>query len=54
MKQVKCSADFSTIFVYTNKTTQPHPQVFLVNGALICKNAALKHPDPPAAPIKHA
>ena len=27
-------------FVFTTKTTQPHPQVFSVNGALTCKNAA--------------
>jgi len=24
-----------------SETTQPHPQVFLVNGALTCKEAAL-------------
>ena len=27
-------------FVSTTKTTQPRPQVFSVNGALTCKNAA--------------
>ena len=30
----------STIFVFTTKTTQPHPQVFSVNSALTCKKAA--------------
>ena len=27
-------------FEFTTKTTQPRPQVFSVNGALTCKNAA--------------
>ena len=27
----------SAIFVFTTKTTQPHPQVFLVNGSLTCR-----------------
>ena len=31
----------STIFVFTTKTTQPRPQVVLVNSALTCKEAAL-------------
>ena len=30
----------SRIFVSTTKTTQPPPQVFSINGALTCKNAA--------------
>ena len=29
------------IFVLTTKTTQPRPQIFWVNGALIGKEAAL-------------
>ena len=29
----------STIFVFTTKTTQPHPHVFSFNGALTCKKA---------------
>ena len=37
LKQVK----FLPIFFFKNKTTQPRPQVFSVNGALICKKAAL-------------
>ena len=37
LKQVK----FLPIFFFKNKTTQPRPQVFSVNGALICKEAAL-------------
>ena len=36
LKRVKCPP----FFVFTTKTTQPHPQVFSVNGALTCKNAA--------------
>ena len=36
LKRVKCLP----FFVFTTKTTQPHPQVFSVNGALTCKNAA--------------
>ena len=28
------------LFVFTTRTTQPRPQVFSVNGALTCKNAA--------------
>ena len=39
VKRVKCSAECSTIFVFTNKATQPSPQVFPVNGALTCKRA---------------
>ena len=34
-------SEMSAIFVFTTKTTQPHPQVFSVNGALTCKRAAL-------------
>ena len=30
----------ATIFVSTTKTTQPCPQVFSINGALTCANAA--------------
>ena len=33
--------EMSDIFVSTTKTTQPRPQVFSVNGALTCENAAL-------------
>ena len=33
-------SEMSAIFVYTTKTTQPHPQVFPVNSALTCKKAA--------------
>ena len=36
LKRVKCQR----FFVFTNKTTRPRPQVFSVNGALTCKNAA--------------
>ena len=36
LKRVKCLQ----FFVFTTKTTQPYPQVFSVNGALTCKNAA--------------
>ena len=36
LKRVKCPP----FFVFTAKTTQPRPQVFPVNGALTCKNAA--------------
>ena len=36
LKGVKCPP----FFVFTTKTTQPRPQVFSVNGALTCKNAA--------------
>ena len=35
VKRVKCSADCSAIFVFT---TQPHPQVLSVNGALTCNS----------------
>ena len=35
------TSEMSAIFVFTNKTTQPRPQVFSVNGALTCKEAAL-------------
>ena len=34
------TSEMSAIFVFTTKTTQPRPQVFSVNGALTCKNAA--------------
>ena len=34
------TSEMSAIFVSTTKTTQPRPQVFSVNGALTCKNAA--------------
>ena len=34
-------SEMSAVFVFTTKTTQPRPQVFLVNGALTCKEAAL-------------
>ena len=33
-------SEMYAIFVFTTKTTQPCPQVFLVNGALTCKKAA--------------
>ena len=36
LKRVKCPP----FFVFTTKTTQTRPQVFSVNGALTCKNAA--------------
>ena len=36
LKQVKCPP----FFKFTTKTSQPRPQVFSVNGALTCKNAA--------------
>ena len=36
LKRVTCPP----FFVFTTKTTQPRPQVFSVNGALTCKNAA--------------
>ena len=35
------TSKMSAIFDFTIKTTQPRPQVFLVNGALTCKKAAL-------------
>ena len=35
------TSEMSTIFVFTTKTTQACPQVFLVNGSLTCKEAAL-------------
>ena len=35
------TSKMSAIFIFTTKTTQPRPQVFLVNGALICRGAAL-------------
>ena len=35
------TSEMSVIFVFTTKTTQPRPQVFSVNGALTCKEAAL-------------
>ena len=34
MKQVKCSASYLAIFLFTTTTAQPHPQVFSVNSAL--------------------
>ena len=34
-------------FVFTTKTTQPRAQVFSVNGALTCKNAAFLTSFPP-------
>ena len=37
VKRVKCSS----YFVLTTKTTQPRPQVFSVNGSIICNFAAL-------------
>ena len=37
LKRVKCPP----FFVLKNKTTQPCPQVFSVNGALTCQKAAL-------------
>ena len=36
LKLVKCAP----FFVFTSETTHPRPQVFSVNGALTCKNAA--------------
>ena len=36
LQRVKCPP----FFVLTTKRTQPRPQVFSVNGALTCKNAA--------------
>ena len=35
------TSEMSAIFAFTTKTTQPRPQVFSVNGALTCKEAAL-------------
>ena len=35
------TSEMSAIFVFITKTTQPRPQVFSVNGALTCKEAAL-------------
>ena len=35
------TSEMLAIFVLTTKTTQPRPQVFLVNGAFTCKEAAL-------------
>ena len=35
------TSEISANFVLTTKTTQPRPQVFPVNGALTCKEAAL-------------
>ena len=35
------TSEMSAIFVFKTKTTQPRPQVFLVNDALTCKEAAL-------------
>ena len=39
LKRVKCPP----FFVFATKTTQPRPQVFSVNDALTCKNAAFLH-----------
>ena len=36
LKRVKCAP----FLKFTSKTTQPRPQVFSVNGALTCENAA--------------
>ena len=33
-------SEMTAIFVSTTKTTQPRPQVFSVNSALTCENAA--------------
>ena len=41
VKRAKCFTDFSAIFLFTTKTIQPRPQVFLVNGALTFNSAAL-------------
>ena len=35
------TSEMFSIFVLTTKTTQPRPQVFSVNGASTCKEAAL-------------
>ena len=35
------TSEMSAISVFTTKTTQPRPQVFSVNSALICKKASL-------------
>ena len=43
LKRVKCPP----FFVFTTKTTQPRPQVFSVDGALTCKNAAFLTSFPP-------
>ena len=37
---LETSEIFAT-FVFTTRTSQPRPQLFLVNGALTCKEAAL-------------
>ena len=34
------TSESQTFFVFTTKTTQRRPQVFSVNAALTCKNAA--------------
>ena len=34
------TSEMFAIFVFSTKTTQPRPQVFSVNGALTCKEAA--------------
>ena len=36
-------SEMSAIFVFTTKTTQPHPQVFLVNDALTCRKLHFWH-----------
>ena len=41
VKRVKFSADCLAIFLFTTTTTQPRPQVFMVNGSLTCNCAAL-------------
>ena len=35
------TSEMSAIFVFTTKATQSRPQVFSVNGALTCNEAAL-------------
>ena len=37
------TSEGSTILVFTTKTTQPCPQVFLVNGALTCRRLHFWH-----------
>ena len=34
------TSEVAAILVFRTKTTQPRPQVFSVNGALTCENAA--------------
>ena len=35
------TSEMSAIFVFKTKKTQPRPQVFWIDGALTCKEAAL-------------